>query len=49
MRAVLAGMRIEAGDGEPRLGDAEALDQIARDDAAGLENQIAGEMLAARP
>ncbi len=34
-RAVLAGMRIEAGDRKPRARDAEALAQVARDDAAG--------------
>ena len=32
-RAAFAGMRIEAGDGQPRPGDAEALAQIAGDDA----------------
>ena len=41
MRAVLAGMRVEAGDGEPRLGDAEARAQVARDDAAGLDDELA--------
>ena len=39
-RAVLAGMRIEPRNCEPRPGDAEALGQVARDDAAGLEDQI---------
>ena len=38
-RAVLAGVRIEAGDREPRPRDAEALGKIARHDAAGLEDQ----------
>ena len=40
-RAVLAGMRIEPGEREARPRDAEALAQIARDDAAGLDDQIA--------
>ena len=44
-RAVLAGVRIEAGDREPRLRDAEAVDQVARHDAAGLDDQIACEPL----
>ena len=42
-RAVLAGVRIEAGDREPRMGDAETVAQIARHDTAGLEDQIARE------
>ena len=44
-RAVLAGMRIEPGDREPRARDAEAVGQVARHDAAGLEDQIAREVL----
>ena len=40
-RAVLAGVRVEAGDREPRPRDAEALLQIARHDPAGLDDQIA--------
>ncbi len=40
-RAVLAGMRVEAGDREPRTRDAEARRQIARHDAAGLDDEVA--------
>ena len=36
-------MRIKPGDGEARMRDAEALTQIARDDAAGLDDEIGGE------
>ena len=39
-RAVFAGMRVEAREREPRPRDAEAVAQIARDDAAGLDDQI---------
>ena len=39
-RAVLAGMRIEAGDREPRPRDAEARCQVARHDAPGLDDQL---------
>ena len=35
-RAVLAGVRIEAGDRQPRPRNAETFAQVARDDAAGL-------------
>ena len=41
--AFLAGMRIEAGDRKPRAGDAEALREVARDDAAGLDDELGGE------
>ena len=43
-RAVLARVRIEAGDGQARMRDAEAVAQIARHDAAGLDHEIAGEL-----
>ena len=44
-RAVLAGVRVEPGDREPRMGDAETIDQIARHHPAGLEDQVACEPL----
>ena len=48
-RAFLARMRIEAGDGEARMRDAEAVAQIARHDAAGLDDEIGGELRQRRP
>ena len=39
-RAVLAGMRIEPGERQARPRDAEAVAQIARDDPAGLDDQL---------
>ena len=39
-RAILARMRIEAGNGEARTRDAETVAQIARDDAAGLDDEV---------
>ena len=48
-RAVLAGMRIEAGDRKPRARNAETLAQVARDDAAGLDDEIGGQLGEPRP
>ena len=42
-RAIFARMRIEAGDGKARTRDAEALMQVAGDDAAGLDHEVCGE------
>ena len=42
-RAFFAGMRIEPGDREARAGDTEAGGEIARDDAAGLDDEVAGQ------
>ena len=36
-------MRVEAGKGEPRLRDAEALPQLPRDDPAGQDDQVRGQ------
>ena len=40
-RAFLAGVRVEPGEREPRPRDAEALAQVARDDPAGFDDQVA--------
>ena len=45
MRAVFAGVRIEAGNREPRPRDAETIDQVARHHPPGLEDQVAREPL----
>ncbi len=42
-RAVLAGMRVEPGDRDARARDAEAGGEVARDDAAGLDDEVAGQ------
>ena len=42
--AFLSRMRVEAGDGEARMGDAETVAKIAGDDPAGLHHQIRGEL-----
>jgi len=39
-RTVLAGVRVQARDGETRFGDAETFDEVARGDAAGFDDQI---------
>ncbi len=41
--AVLAGMRIEPADHEPRAREAEAALLVARDDAAGLDQELTGQ------
>ena len=40
---ILAGMRIETGEGEARIGDAEITVQSGGRDAGGLDDDLAGE------
>ena len=38
-RAFFAGMRVEPGNGQARVGEAEALGQVARDDTSGIDDR----------